>query len=1222
MEKITFKSPEQIKEEDKKERLLKEGGIYYDRVADQENGSERSIVNILGVELETQASEEDIAQLKEEIILSNLDQTLLRKIAECYKLKQPILFEGDPGAGKTFLYEKFIEMLYGKNCPIDTLVGSPRTSELDILGHWAPKGEKKIDPEKYNDEIIAYEKSIEFKTLTGEFNNKLSNLNQQLVDNRINEEEFEKIFSEISIDFTQKQKDSIVNHFSKSSLSVNDSDWEFKQGALLRAYAGREGKGYPLIVDEFNIIPSNYQQIFLQIGGQGGGLSEKVSFWGNGGKTSYHRGKETAIFFASNFPEKTEGRSEVVAPMSDRLVWTILSDKEYQEKKKAIKQTAGGRLQNRKSEIFSIDPKRVSIPVENGVQWDKVLNEKLGEQIADVVDLLDDQFVKNYSSLGDKLSIGGENRKRTQKLEFSGRNALRLFNYLDHFQVRGESGSVDFTETLRKGYEMYYVNRLADPEAQKKAWKIFDELMIGDTGKIEYDAFKLSLVEQMKVIDGGKKVNIYSRKDLMDLMTQKAEQEKNDDDNKESMGKSSAILLLEGQYTQKIYNNYKNGIFDEVPGDNEQTHKLKKDIREVLSNAFDSTEEIIITDTEHISNKYKNGGISTKRIRLIYPTHDTRKGGTASGDRMSLMNDSLSKEILNAAGNLDLERKISNIFGGKKQNNQEEALTLMASGLNQYKKEDGNFESVLLADEDLKVLKEKIDSHISELGEKIDGKQLISFVHPSKYWQAFGTKIEFTQIFAPGMDLANSLFNKDPMEKILKLLHNGHGDPVFVFSIVGGKDELVDFINRSNYSDKEIVNLIEKISSYINVKFLDLAKAGDKEYIQNAFLEATGIRSSEKLIDSEYLDKEKENKVSDLSKKEKIETIIEEPPKTVNDFLQKKYAHLLANRNFEFLRKEIHRNGITPVFRDEDVQKAYVQAAKHRLFKEFNEIEKITNIAPSEETKKYLNSIKQDLEFRSESLLDRQTKLLKGGVFGTLDEDIKLHGLATGFKNKDIQEAYLHQAESGRLDSFINIEEITNIAPSKDTMKLASELYLRSKGSTKNLEDFEKKLNIKFEFKSKSILDIAIKELDRHNGWSQDIDSFIENYFNFLNKTDIKKFYAHLEEKLRDGLKEKSRIGGFVSVIDKVFQDTGETAVMSDDLIKKVYLEMFKENLSVFSFDENLKKLHESTKVPYPTWDEEVVKNHYKKIERIFSAPEEAKKEIEKIKSITGIEPD
>lgn len=614
MENIKFKTPDELSEDKKQNRLLSEGGIYYEKIEGDENSPEKAIINILGVELETYASKEDIEAIKNEIILSNLDQTLLRKTAESYKLKQAILFEGDPGAGKTFLFEKFIEMLYGKDCPIDTLVGSPRTSELDILGHWAPRGNKEVNTEEYHNELKNYHNSEAFKNIEKSFNTEVSSLNEKLNNSSITSDQFEEEFSKLSTEFTHKQKDSIINHFSSSSLSIKEADWEFKEGALLRAYSGRNGRGYPLIVDEFNIIPSNYQQIFLQIGGQSGGLSDKVSFWGNGGKTSYHRGNETALFFASNFPEKTEGRSEVVAPMSDRLVWTVLSDKEYQEKKRAIKQTAGGRLKNKKSELFKIDPERVRVSVENGIQWDEVLDEKLGDKIADTVDILDDQFVKNYQSLGDKLSLNNETRKRTQKLEFSGRNALRLFSYLDKFQVRNsKTGEIDFTETLRRGYEMYYVSRLASQEMQDKAWKIFDQLLTGDTGKIEFDQGK-TLAQKIKEVDMGKKVSkTITRKEVLDFYVEKLNTSKlNQEENKEILinklekGNIFEELKISSEYfNPEIYNNA-------------TAKDLAQKIKASLSEMFDETSPAVLVDTSEKYDKYKKDAhLSENEIRYL-----------------------------------------------------------------------------------------------------------------------------------------------------------------------------------------------------------------------------------------------------------------------------------------------------------------------------------------------------------------------------------------------------------------------------------------------------------------------------------------------------------------------------------------------------------------------------------------------------------------------------
>jgi len=135
-EKIRFPSPEEQKEREIAETLKVERGILYFEETDPETKEKRSYVNILGVKLETYASKEDIEAIKEKIVLSELDQEMLRTIAERYKLRQPLMFEGDPGAGKTFLLKKFVQLIHGKEAPVLILTGSPRTTDFEIMGHW------------------------------------------------------------------------------------------------------------------------------------------------------------------------------------------------------------------------------------------------------------------------------------------------------------------------------------------------------------------------------------------------------------------------------------------------------------------------------------------------------------------------------------------------------------------------------------------------------------------------------------------------------------------------------------------------------------------------------------------------------------------------------------------------------------------------------------------------------------------------------------------------------------------------------------------------------------------------------------------------------------------------------------------------------------------------------------------------------------------------------
>ncbi len=487
-EKIKFPSPEEKKEQKIRETLEREGGIFYSEETDPETKEKKSFVNILGVEVETFVSKEDIEAIKKEIVLSEVDQRMLRTIAECYKLRQPLMFEGDPGVGKTFLMKKFVQLIHGRQAPILELVGTPRTSELEILGHWAPKGIKEKEAEEYRELLRNFMERGEGKGLTEKFNQGLAELNQKFLSNKISQEQFQEEFGQLTTQYINRSRTAIAELAQLTKLVKPESQWEFKEGALLQTYAGREGKGYILIVDEFNLIPSNYQQIFLQIGGEKGALSDSISFWGNTGKTNYHRGKDTWICFACNFPEKTPGRGEVVAPMTDRLVWRTITNEETEKKKEVILKVAGGRLTRRQKELTALIPEIVVIPAEKKLAWHKVLDEQLGEQIADVIWLLDQEFVKNYQEVGDSITIKGNKRRRIQHFEFSGRNPLRLYSYLDYFQVRDlETGRIDFAKTLSNAFERYYLSRLVDSSERTKMQVLFNEIMSGTTGKIEFE---------------------------------------------------------------------------------------------------------------------------------------------------------------------------------------------------------------------------------------------------------------------------------------------------------------------------------------------------------------------------------------------------------------------------------------------------------------------------------------------------------------------------------------------------------------------------------------------------------------------------------------------------------------------------------------------------------------------------------------------------------------
>jgi hypothetical protein len=80
---------------------------------------------------------------------------------------------------------------------------------------------------------------------------------------------------------------------------------------------------------------------------------------------------------------------------------------------------------------------------------------------------LDREFLKIYQEFDDKIIEDG---RRTQQFEFSGRNLLRVFVYLDHFRVRNpETERIDIIQTLINAIELYYIESMASEEGRENA---------------------------------------------------------------------------------------------------------------------------------------------------------------------------------------------------------------------------------------------------------------------------------------------------------------------------------------------------------------------------------------------------------------------------------------------------------------------------------------------------------------------------------------------------------------------------------------------------------------------------------------------------------------------------------------------------------------------------------------------------------------------------------
>ncbi len=456
-EKLTF-VPEKAREhQDKMEKSREQGGFLFEEEGEEKKvaflglkeglaGKRKDFLVEFGTEIR---NEQEMKELTEEIRQTPLFRKIFTFIAESHKEDRIPLIQSVPGTGKTFAYFRFNELMHGKNARVEYLACTPRTSELDIIGHWAPKGGATRSKEEIADILEGSKKWNAFKS---QWEKKLNSLFSQK--DSVDEEAFDKSFGELLKEYAEFQKAVLVD------LSGTE-EYVYHKGALLSGYKDAknpEDEGRMVIIDEIDNLPENYQNIFLQLSGKGGKLAPKFTAYADSGVTEYIKGKNTFIVFAANYPELAMGKRTISAPLADRVDWLSITPQEsFEDEKLRIEQFAFKRLK----ELFPEgDPK----DVDN-------LQEIMASALA-TAHTAWKGIIEDYRRTGLETSKG-KSRGREQEKEFSQRTAVGFENsVLDNMHnpnyMDPEKGLVNLTELFIDAFQAKYVNFLASNELKIK----------------------------------------------------------------------------------------------------------------------------------------------------------------------------------------------------------------------------------------------------------------------------------------------------------------------------------------------------------------------------------------------------------------------------------------------------------------------------------------------------------------------------------------------------------------------------------------------------------------------------------------------------------------------------------------------------------------------------------------------------------------------------------
>jgi len=491
-ETFRFKSPEELKEEEIEKKIKEKGpegeilgGIVFEeeKTVDPDTKEEKIKRYIyignpyeerpIITKLETDATQGEIEAIKKEIIPMRESFEILDAMARTYKHRQPLLIEGPTAIGKTYLAEKFTELLYGRGTkPLDFYC-SGQTDVSELMAKWVPKVETEEEKKKWNEFLES-----------AEAQEKISQIAQEV---------------EQKEGLSQEQKLALIHtklqELAQSAGLSEKTQWRFQYGAVPKAmglirnpdgsfsFDEQKGIGFTLHIEEVGLAEPQVIDALLKLRGKRGQLAEEIQLWENGGR-KVKAGPKFWVFFSTNPPEEYLARNEVDPALARGVVFKRMGELSEESLHLAADYYFTYKLSEKPKE----KPEGCILDIYN--------HPEIGREIAKVVSSF-------HNDLNKELKKGEKGRQ--QRIPLTLDDMGRVADALIDTQIRNkETGRLDLTETLKKLIHFYYLDRLADQDLKETMETNLNELLEGDTGKIEFEG------------------KVLTRKEIFDILVERA----------------------------------------------------------------------------------------------------------------------------------------------------------------------------------------------------------------------------------------------------------------------------------------------------------------------------------------------------------------------------------------------------------------------------------------------------------------------------------------------------------------------------------------------------------------------------------------------------------------------------------------------------------------------------------------------------------------------------
>ena len=445
----------------------------YEEVTNPSTGETEGLIHIANpyeengpvITIPTQASREEVELIVKRISPVPEFCQMLAKMAECYELGYPCIIEGGTAVGKTYMVNKFTELLYGKGIkPLDFYC-SGQTDVSDLIGKWVPK-------EGTSQEVL--EKWEKF------LRSEHGAASMQQID-----EDVSKTGNELTIEDKAKMYQAKIRVLAREAGLESDSEFTFQLGALPKAFTGeyRDGKfgvregadGFIVHVQEAGLAKPAVLNSLFRVRGEQGEIEESMQLWEDGGRV-VRRGPKTFAVFTNNPVDGYLDRKPIDPALSRGLEWLRfgegLSDA-------SVMMTA--------RKIFTYNLGNDAPPVSRHSTFDFRQSPEVGEELAKAMVTIHTTLAKHFNQPGDD---------DPQMTPVVMDNMIKVAKIIQTHQVK-ESGKIHVGKTLMRAIDRTYLER-AHPEGRDELRDQIEEAIFGDTGIQVFEGSLLSLSDRLQ----------------------------------------------------------------------------------------------------------------------------------------------------------------------------------------------------------------------------------------------------------------------------------------------------------------------------------------------------------------------------------------------------------------------------------------------------------------------------------------------------------------------------------------------------------------------------------------------------------------------------------------------------------------------------------------------------------------------------------------------------